>query len=312
MTFAVHPTVHTSPGPYRHGLFGLAFESDEAIPGLCASSTMSDAAPVRIAFGPVPRALDYIEYEDATVQANASEYLFTYPDVLRLCIQRDTGIVVERLDRCDPVRLWTLVLGVGASIAGFWRGFVPLHASAVVCGGKCIALAGQSGFGKSTVAASLSSLGFTVHADDLCLAQPRDGGFVVGSGVAELRLWDDAAQFLNYHAPYAKVPEIAKSVFRLPAARPVCLPLERLYALEFADQAEAPGIYRVTGVAALQLLVGHLRMRLGLLAVGDRRVAFETLAAISERVEIYRFVRPQRLAELMHWSERLASHMTSS
>ena len=130
MSLAVHPVARTSTRPYRYDLFCLAFDSLERIPGLGESVIAGNEKPVRIAFGPVPRTLRDIEYADPTVQANASEYLFTYPSVLRLYIERDTGIVVERLEFCDPVRLWTLVLGVGASIAGFWCGFAPLHASA--------------------------------------------------------------------------------------------------------------------------------------------------------------------------------------
>ena len=71
-------------------------------------------------------------------------------------------------------------LGSGAAS----RRFMPRR---VVSGDTCIALSGQSGFGKSTVATSLSSMGFAFHADDHCLAQARDGRFVAAT--SPLGIW---------------------------------------------------------------------------------------------------------------------------
>ena len=298
--------------PHRYALFGLTFHSAEPVPGLAAVAAGNDARPVTIEFGRVPVSIADPSYRDESIQASATEYLFSYADVLRMYVAGDSRIVVERLEACDPVLLWTLVLGAGASIIGFRRGLVPLHASSVRVGDGCMALAGQTGFGKSTLAASLTDLGFALHADDLCLLQPGDGAVMVGGGIQEFRLWDDAVQALawNERAPFARMPNIAKSVFRQLQPAPAPLPLRRIYALAFADETVPPGIYRVDGVAALQTLIWCLRMRVGLLTVGEQQRTFETLAEVSHRVEMFRFVRPLDSTNLRSWSERLAAHMT--
>jgi len=296
----------------RYELFGMSFETAEQIPGLAGSPGKGDA--IRIRFGTVPQAIANPDYEDASVQASATEYLFSSPGVLRLYIGGAAEIVVERLEGCDPVRLWTFVLGIGASIAGFRNGFVPLHASALEACGGCIALAGQESFGKSTLAASLTGLGFTLHADDLCLIQPVPGGApLVGAGVREVRLWADAVEELGWSGrqAYAAIPGIEKTVYRLAATRPSLLPLKRIYALQYADEENPPGIHRITGVAAMQALIGCLRLRMGLLSVGARQKTFESLASISSAVEAYRFVRPFDRMQLHAWSERLAAHLSS-
>jgi len=297
--------------PHRYALFGLTFHSAEPVPGLMEAGADDDGRPVTIEFGRVPCSIADPGYRDESVQASATEYLFTYADVLRMYVAGDSRIVVERLEECDPVLLWTLVLGAGSSIIGFRRGLVPLHASSVRVGDGCMALAGQTGFGKSTLAASLTDLGFALHADDLCLLQPGDGAVMVGGGIQEFRLWDDAVQALawNERAPFARLPNIAKSVFRQAQPAPASLPLRRIYALEFADEAAAPGIYRVDGVAAMQTLIWCLRMRVGLLTVGEQQRTFETLAKVSRDVEMFRFVRPLDSTHLRRWSERLAAHM---
>lgn len=310
---AIRPT-HALVNPHRYLLFGLTFHSAESVPGLVEVGADNDARPVTIEFGRVPDSIADPSYQDENVQASATEYLFTYCSLLRMYVAGDSRILVERLEECDQVRLWTLVLGAGSSIIGFRRGLVPLHASSVRVGDGCMALAGQTGFGKSTLAASLTDLGYTLHADDLCLLQPGDSDTVmVGGGIQEFRLWDDAVQTLawNERKVFARMPNIAKSVFRQPQPAPSSLPLRRIYALEFADQAVAPGIYRIEGVAALQTLIWCLRIRLGLLTVGEQERTFETLTKVSRRVEMFRFVRPLDSKQLRPWSERLVSHMTA-
>ena len=314
MKSAIGGAPRASTPQHRYELFGMPFESAEPIPGLTEADGKDRAGAIQIRFGCVPQAIENPDYEDEMVQANASEYLFSYPGTLRFYMNGASQIVVERLERCDPVRLWTLVLGAGAAIAGFRRGFAPLHASAIKVGDGCIALAGQSGFGKSTLAASLTEFGFTLHADDLCLIKPASSGRpVVGAGVQELRLWDDAVEVLNWSGrePYAAVPEISKSVYRLPHMQSWPLPLKRIYALEFADEETPAGIFRIEGVAALQSLIGCLRLRMGLLSVGMRQRTFENLASISREVEVFRFVRPHDRKQLCAWSKRLASHLTA-
>lgn len=292
-------------------LFGLTFRSSEIIPGLTPSRSAAPVDAILIEFGATPRHLADVRYEDETVQASDSEYLFSYPGVLRLYVEGDRRIVIERLEDCDPVRLWTIVFGVGSSIAGFRRGFIPLHASSVLTPGGCIAMAGQSGAGKSTLAASLVDRGFGLFADDLCLVQfSEDGTPLVGRGLPEVRLYDDAVAALDWTdiEPFAVQPNINKSVFRRSSVAEPFAGLRRLYALRFAGEDETPGIHRLEGVEAMQALVGCLRMRTGLLGVGLARQTFERLAAISERVEMYRFVRPRDHDSSAFWLDHLVEH----
>lgn len=298
---------------HRYSLFGLTFATDRPIPGL-AEDEWAGVAMVPVAFGPVPRTINNPSYEDEAVQANATEYLFTYPGYLRLYVDGAEKITVEQLVDCEPSQMWTFVLSIAASIIGFRRGFIPLHAAAVQMHDGCVALAGNSGAGKSTLAADLCDRGFAFHAEDLCLIQPTNGNYSqVGSGVPELRLWDDAIEALDWAGRDCRAarPGMPKSVYRLAQAPPALLPLKRIYALEFSDEDAPEGIHRLHGIDGLQTLVACLRLRPGLLSVGAREQTFASLAAISNTTEVYRFVRPHDRSQLKIWSERLANHIAA-
>jgi len=296
---------------YSHVAYGMPFESEEPIPGLAETPRQENA--VRIRFGAVPQAIENPDYQDKTVQASAADYLFFHPGGWRIYIKGDREIVVEKPTKLDPVRMWSQILNIGASIAGFRNGFIPLHASAVEADGGCIALAGQSGFGKSTLAASLVTLGFTLHADDLCLVRPAVSGLpLVGNGVREVRLSQNAVEALDWSGGgnAEPIPGTGKTIYRVAADRPSLLPLKRIYVLQYAGETKPAGIHRLAGVAAMQALIGCLRLRLGLLSVGAQQKSFESLTSISSAVEVYRFVRPHDRRQLSAWSERLAAHLS--
>jgi hypothetical protein len=296
---------------YRYDLFGLTFESAEQIPGIPASKGLGSGKVVQIEFGTVPQRIENPQFVDEFVQANGSEYLFISPDQLRLYAVGDQRIIVERLDGWDFVRSWTVALSIGLSIAGLRRGYIPLHASAILTAKGCFAFAGQSGAGKSTIAASLIKRGYDLFAEDLSLVHWNDASEpIIGQGIQELRLWRDSVEALGWTdtEPFAVPSGTSKSVFRRDQMQQNTAQLRRIYSLEFSRDDADPGIYRLEGVEAMQMLVGLLRFRLGLLPVGNAALTFERLAVICDEVQMFRFVRPRDYSRSAFWLDRLIEH----
>jgi hypothetical protein len=294
--------------PYR--FFGLDFISAKAIPGVSETAAWRLENAIHVEFGDAPAWIRAPEYEDESVQANGDEYLFRFPRIGRIYVRGGERIIVEQIEGADEVVLWQVILGVGTSIAGFRRGLVPIHASAVVSNGHCMALAGQSTAGKSTLAALLNRLGYDLHADDLCLADCSGEHVMAGPGVPELRLSQDSIGIAGWQnrEPFARAIEASKSVFRWNGPGSVSRRLQRIYVLEFATAGTEPGIYPITGLGALEALIDCLRLRLPLLLTGPARRYFETLTELSRKVAIFRFVRPRDLEQSRYWAEYLAAH----
>ncbi len=297
--------------PIDYDLFGLNFRTAIPIPGVEPAAAVAEGrAAIDIDFGPVPLSIRAPCYEDSNVQVTGDEYLFHYPDLVRIYVQGGERIVVEAAPDADPVKLWTVTLGVGASIAGFRQGHVPIHASAILTPHGCMAFAGQSGAGKSTTAAWLIRLGYQLHADDLCLADLSGDEVLVGRGIQELRLWDQSIAALGWDdkQPFAVMPDVPKSVFRWAVPSPRLETLRRIYVLEFADEAAASGFYAMEGVQALQALIYCLRLRPCLLSTGLVERTFERLTTLCRRVEVFRFVRPLDVRSSERWIHRLVEH----
>lgn len=81
------------------------------------------------------------------------------------------------------------------------RRFEPLHASAVLLGGRCIAFAGASGSGKSSLAAYLSQQGATFFSDDVLPLKYTRTGVRAFPGFPQMRLTPASAHELRLGPP---------------------------------------------------------------------------------------------------------------
>lgn len=165
----------------------------------------------------------YYRYKDGTefVLDNLGTKVWSrWPDVLSL---EDTA---------------TYLLG---PIFGFLlrlRGFVCLHASAVVLEDSVAAFLGPAGAGKSTLAAAFADLGFPVVSDDVTLLVDCLDRFLVTPSYPCVRLWSDSASALygndgslplltpNWDKLYL---DVTKNGYRF---QPQPLPLSVIYLLE--------------------------------------------------------------------------------
>jgi hypothetical protein len=76
-------------------------------------------------------------------------------------------------DSLETLRVY--ILGRALSFALVRQGFEPIHSSAVVLDGGALAFLGESGFGKSSLAAGFVRDGYRLLTDDLLLVSQRSG-----------------------------------------------------------------------------------------------------------------------------------------
>jgi hypothetical protein len=82
------------------------------------------------------------------------------------------------------------------SFALLRRGAEPLHATTVVIDGRAVAFVGDSGSGKSSLAAAFLASGYPILTDDLLVLQEEAGLFVGLPGMPRLKLYPDVVDTL--------------------------------------------------------------------------------------------------------------------
>lgn len=90
-------------------------------------------------------------------------------------------------------------------------GFEAFHASCIAAGNNAVAFLGESGYGKSTLAASFLKNGFPLLTDDVFAVRKMGKRFLTPPGVAQIKLFPAIArQILTRPAPAGKMSPIAK------------------------------------------------------------------------------------------------------
>ncbi len=157
------------------------------------------------------------------------------------------------------------------------RGLPSLHGSAVAKSGNAIVCIGDSGAGKSTVAAALCSIGFELLADDVVALELIDGCWIVHP-TEEVHWLEDASA--------KKGPRKAERVATRPAA------LKAIASLRVDSSMTAPSMARLHGARVYGALsAATLRFD----ATDDvRRRELNVLGAIGEQASVFEVLRPPR------------------
>ena len=188
------------------------------------------------------------------------------------------------------------------------RGVLSLHASGAVIGGRAAAFSGESGAGKSTIAAALAAAGHAALADDVLALREVRGTMMAYPAYDHLRVWDDAARALvgeEHELPWL-TPSWDKRAFTLetlgyPVARAPA-PLGWIFLLADRTNDEAsPRVEPVRAADAFVPLVANTSANY-LLSPEMRAEEFALLARLLERTPVLRLfphTDPARLSQLV-------------
>lgn len=124
-------------------------------------------------------------------------YRFLYRDGTEFFIDREGMEIWAQWE--EPYTIEDMATYLLGPIFGFLlrlRGYVCLHAGAVVVDGKVLALIGPAGAGKSTTSAAMSRLGHRIMTEDVAALLDRGSSFEVIPGYPLIRLWPDSVGML--------------------------------------------------------------------------------------------------------------------
>ena len=300
--------------PFIYRLAGLDILSEFPLPDVALRGERSPSPDrVLVRRAPVPISLpDGERFEEG--QYDGRDCLIVIPEVARYLIRDGREIAVEQSPPTNDLEMCVFLLGTTFGALCHHRGILPLHACALETPKGCVAFAGASGEGKSTLAAALAKRGHNVLSDDvLYLRQDTKKHTLAWPGLGRIRLWDDSLDALGYRDETIQRETRDNEKFLVPI-RPLDDParprvLRRVYRLEAAPEGEQTSFERVQGAAAIELLMPNV-YRLTLAEhMGRKTAIFESCAQIARNISVYTFRRPLRFDRLAETIERLEKHL---
>ena len=195
---------------YYSAIYGLQLHLNQGVPGLLLSTQQSQPVDVQVHFGSMPlpekqRTLWYLNPEPGpggkprlTVWSLPGHYHLQYADGTQFLID-DSGTQIWATWPTETLTLEDTATYLLGPIMGFvllLRGFISLHACAVVLGDGAVAIVGPAGSGKSTTAAAFAEAGYRVLAEDVVTLRDHDDTFLVQPAYPSIRLWPTSVEAL--------------------------------------------------------------------------------------------------------------------
>ncbi|MBD3730133.1 MAG: hypothetical protein IE933_10545 [Sphingomonadales bacterium] len=266
--------VHAFPsGPMLLQGFGLAINSDLSIPGAVpAPSDTRAGGAIRITLGD-----DSHVGEPRPVFRRDGDTLHFAPlDLGEYVISRD-AIHVAKRPGADIGHVAQLLVATALPGLLWMRGKLVLHAAGVVLPGtdRIIALVGDSGAGKSTIARYLLDRGARLAGDDTLALAPTDD-VISADGLA-------GGLFLGRDSDRTFLP-IAKSLQAEGRALGAILLLD--------PRREMPVTGPLSGVEAVQAILSHRHRPTIPLLLGMRGQVMQLAGRIAQQVPVLRWPAP--------------------
>ncbi len=282
------------PGhPFLYSVYGLTVASELELPELTAGA---GEPGIRIVAEAAHSGEDEVG-GGPRFKGDGRSAELSYPRVATLVVREGREVVVRPVTGADVAAIRALVLGPAFGVLLHQRGVLALHASSVMLAGGVVGFMGGSGWGKSTLAASLQRRGHELVADDITAVDTSETAISALPGFPQLKLLPEAAEALGLDP--GTLPRVSaddeKRARRVAAALPPGrLPVAALYVLAEGD---APRIEALSTREALLELVRHsfCAPRLAELGVRDH---FLQCADVARSVPVRRLRRPRVLALL--------------
>ena len=288
----------------RYRVYTLTLDSDLVFPGLPVDNAGDLSTPdvvIRLGSGRAPAVEPGVQTEFRSV-----------PGMGDFVIRGGREIVAYLVEGADQEFLRSWVLAKCFAMLLRQRGWLPVHASAVVSGGRqaeeAFLFAGQSGDGKSTAAAAFHLRGYRVIADDVAAVTRVDSACVVRPGLPGLRLNPDSLALLDGRGLHSEphLDKVRISIGPEHLERPY--PVRAAFVLRFGEALGLRKCTRLESIATLDRLSFPASRHAERESVAS---AMELSIRVAEALDLYELTRPrslERVGEVVDLVEREIQH----
>ena len=275
--------------------YGLDIRSNLPLPELVPGEKGAD---VTIRLGRIDRTKSNTTGLDICLRSCAEEVCLYWEGVGGFLIQHGCEIIIDPAPGVEEGVLRHFILGPTLAVLLHQRGLLVLHASTIAVNGTAIAFLGESGQGKSTLAAAFYTRGHSIVTDDVTAIQVDGEIHSVLPGFPQLKLLPGAAASLR--GVPKTLPQLhsqsKKRVLRVTRDFSlVSLPIRRIYVLA---EGQSQKIEVLQPQEAFKELVRHSYVVHLLEATGSTSTHLCQCVSLASRLSICRLERQRSLSAL--------------
>ena len=286
---------------YAYRAFGLTVASDLELPEFAPAGAV-EMPEVQIKLAPEHLGAWKAASEPGQFTGFGEGHLLHVPDVALYRVTGGSHIEIAPEDDADPgmVRLFTIGSAMGMAL--HQRGILVLHGATIaregVDGLQARIIVGDTGAGKSTLAARLGQAGCAVLGDDTMalFEEPGSHRRWLWQGSQVFKLWQDSLDEMGLEADGLIRLGNRTDKFYLPNPGIIpdaetCIELAEILLLEEGDDA-APQVTPLEGLYALRGVSQNTYRPEYVPLLGREAEHFRQCAALAKNVPVSRLTRP--------------------
>jgi hypothetical protein len=186
--------------------------------------------------------------------------LFKIPDLAIFCIQNGNSIIFSPEHGADQEKIRLYLLGTCMGTLLLQKKILCLHGSAVAIDGKAYAFVGESGVGKSTLAAAFAIKNYQLISDDVLAINfdDQNNPYVMPS-YPQQKLWEESLIEFGMDSKEYKPLFERETKFAVPVENPIRVPILLAGVIELNIlESDSSIIYKhLDGLHRIQTLFQH-------------------------------------------------------
>lgn len=289
---------------HNYSAYGLQIESELALPELCPGSATPDVVVRRRDSDSQPACPGN---EPVVVEAERGHFLYRVAGLATYVVRDGREVSIDAVAGCNEEHLRAYFLGCVLGALLYQRKFLVLHASSVQTPRGAVVFSGQSGDGKSTLAAALMQRGYAMLTDDVTAIEINEGGVAMAqSGIPASRLWTDSAARLQYPMDGAERSRISYEKFILPASK-FCSEAQPVHAVYFLTPQPRSdvSIQPIDGADRIAYIANGTYLPSYVAALGTEATHFSRALSLAKSAKFGRIRRPSNAFLLDELADRV-------
>jgi hypothetical protein len=215
-------------------------------------------------------------------------YILTLDNVGRFYVGGGCRVLVNPAPGAQEFELRLFILGTSLGVLCHQRGLYPLHASSVNIDGTAVIFAGNTGAGKSSLAAALGARGHPIVADDVSVFDPASMSML--PAYPQRKLTRDVLEVIGLRAEGLESTRPGTAKFRVPSTAGFdSAPLRpsRIYVIEKNASGQSCSFARMPLPLALTHLTSHMYRRASGVRIQPREKLFESVTRLAQIAPVF-------------------------
>ncbi|MEH6943979.1 HPr kinase/phosphorylase [Bacillus sp. JJ722] len=276
--------------------FGLNIYSDIPLPEAFRIDTFKEIVDLEIEIKDLSKLWEkQVLLPNQAYSVKDHMVMFQVPGTAIFKIKDGNRIIVSPISNSveDEIRLY--LLGTCMGIILLQRKILPLHGSAVDINGKAYAFIGDSGVGKSTLAAAFLQEGFQLVSDDVIPVRlSNDNIPIIIPSYPQQKLWQESLTAFGIDSKQYRPLFEREKKFAIPVTSSFSnepLPIVALFELVKTEQGEIT-LHKVNQLEQFRTLLSHTYRNFLVPRLGLSEWHFIESAKILTKIHMYQMQRP--------------------